>query len=348
MSPLAGVTIVETYSATAPLALRLAGALAGRIAADLGARVIKIAEDSDPVRNIAPFVGDVSATFAFLNARKTIDDGAPRWLAQADVAIADVAMWRNAVGLPPVTAVLSMFRHDAGPAPASEFTVMALGGLLDMVGDPQREPLKLGGHQAAYAAGLAAYAGIAAALCRPRLEGKLRAETVQVSMLDTLVWLNWKSVPSRASAHALTRSGMAAEWQVVRCADGFVALVYQEPDWAALCDIVGDERLRASRFLQRVERIRCSDEIVRIVEGKFLQLTRREVHDLALVRRIPLGPIWSPSELHVDPQVVARDFLLPATFGGRKAAMPRLPVLWNGKTLSPDLVRAHPGETVLA
>jgi crotonobetainyl-CoA:carnitine CoA-transferase CaiB-like acyl-CoA transferase len=338
MSPLAGISIVETYAADAPLALRLAGGLAGRIAADLGARVVKVEHEADPVRHVAPLVGDTSTTFAFLNAGKTIARDAAQPLARADAVITDAAAWQSTDGLGPIAAVLSMFRHDAAHVPASEFGIMALGGLLDMVGDPQREPLKLGGHQAAYAAGLAAYTGLAAALCRPREAAGFPAETIHVSMLDTLVWLNWKSVPSRATAKPLTRTGAAAEWQVVRCADGFVALVYQEPDWAALCDIVDDARLRAPLFLDRVERIRRSAEIVLIVEEKFLTLTRREIHALALARRIPLGPIWSPRELASDPQTTSRHFLAAITLGGRKAMIPRLPVIWTGAMFMPGEV----------
>ncbi|MBI3197597.1 MAG: CoA transferase, partial [Rhodospirillales bacterium] len=53
---------------------------------------------------------------------------------------------------------------DAAARPVSEFAILALGGLLHMVGEPERKPLRLGGHQASYAAGLTAFTGLAAAL----------------------------------------------------------------------------------------------------------------------------------------------------------------------------------------
>lgn len=245
------------------------------------------------------------------------------------MAITDTASLKSWSNRPPVVAALSLFKN-ASEQPASEFTVMALGGLLDMVGDPQRAPLKLAGHQAAYAAGLAAYTGIAGALCRPRVDGRIPPDTVLVNMLDVVVWLNWKSVPSRADQPRLSRGGDTAEWQVVRCADGFVALVYQEPDWAALCDIVDDDRLRTPELAQRPARIRRAREIAAIVEEKFLTLTRREIHAHALARRIPLGPVWSPRELAGDPQNTSRAFFETANVDGRAVTMPRLPALWNG------------------
>jgi crotonobetainyl-CoA:carnitine CoA-transferase CaiB-like acyl-CoA transferase len=341
--PLADITVVEAFAPGANLALRLAGAMAGRIAADCGARVLVHEPDDDPLRKVAPFVGGTSAIHAFLNRGKAIvpaRNAAPG-IAAADVVILDAAAAREPHERPPIVAALSMFRAD-GAQPASEFTVMALGGLLDMVGDPSRAPLRLAGHQAAYAAGLAAYTGIAAALCRPRVGGRIPADTVRVSMLDVVIWLNWKSVPSRPGQPKLTRSGDTAEWQVVRCADGFVALVYQEPDWAALCDIVDDARLREPSLLQRPERIRRSREIAAIVEERFLTLTRREIHARALARRIPLGPIWSPGELASDPQTMARDFLRVEQVEGRAVTMPRLPVLWSNASLdaAPALAQA--------
>jgi crotonobetainyl-CoA:carnitine CoA-transferase CaiB-like acyl-CoA transferase len=333
--PLADITIVEVYSPGVNLALRLAGAMAGRIAADCGARVIVAEAEDDPLHGIAPFVGKTSAIAAFLNRGKQIVPAreAAQHLGAAEVAIMDGKAARDLRHRSPIVASLSMFKGEVDE-PASEFTVMALGGLLDLVGDPARAPLKLGGHQAAYAAGLAAYTGIAAALCRPRVDGKLPRETVHVSMLDMVVWLNWKSVSVRPGEPALTRTGDAAEWQVVRCRDGFVALVYQEPDWTALCDIVDDARLRTSDLAQRTERIRRAREIAAIVEERFLTLTRREIHELALSRRIPLGPIWSPREVAEDPQTTSRGFLETASVDGRSVTIPRLPVLWNGRPLS--------------
>ncbi|WP_343712552.1 CoA transferase [Inquilinus sp.] len=334
--PLAGVTIVESYAPEAPLMLRLAGGLAGRIAADLGAGVTVLEGPAgDPLR------GEAGAVFAFLGAGKRyLPSGgasADRLLRTADAAILDAGPDRPRDRLPPVVALLSPFAEDAGAAPASEFTLMALSGLLDLVGDPEREPLKLAGHQAAYAAGLAAFTGIAAALCRPATR-----RTVRVHVLDTLVWLNWKSLPMTL-APPPTRAGADAEWQVLRCADGWVALVYQEPDWPILRDFVGDPRLAAPDFATRAGRLGRIGEVARIIEAKFLTLTRRQLHDIALDRRLPLGPVWSPREVRAEAQSLARGFPAPV---GDESAVPRLPVIWGGRTFGPGAIPAAAGEAV--
>lgn len=336
MRPLAGVTIVESYTPEAPLMLRLAGGLAGRIAADLGARVMVLEGPAgDPLRRQA------GSVFAFLGAGKrylpAAEASAGKLLQVADAAILDAGPDHPRDALPPIVALLSPFGAEVEAAPASEFTLMALGGLLDLVGDPDREPLKLAGHQAAYAAGLAAFTGIAAALCRPQSR-----ETVRVNVLDAMVWLNWKSLPMTA-APPPTRTGADAEWQVLRCADGWVALVYQEPDWPTLRDFVDDPRLSAPEFASRAGRLQRIGEVARIIEARFLTLTRRELHDIALERRLPLGPVWSPREVRMETQSVARHF---PSAPGEDGTVPRLPVLWGGRIFSPGPAPAPIGEAV--
>src|SRR5882762_7498718 len=70
--PLARFTIVEANDADVPLCLRLATSLAAKIAADLGAEVIKVEPPGgDPVRRAPPHLpAGESALFQFLNTSK--------------------------------------------------------------------------------------------------------------------------------------------------------------------------------------------------------------------------------------------------------------------------------------
>ncbi len=349
MRPLDGVTLLETSSAACPLALRLAISMAGRIAADLGADVVKVeAGDGDPVRRIPPFVGGIGALFAFLNAgKRSIAVSSsdlrilPRLIATADAVVLDDGLYRQQTVAcdAQVAAVLSMFSPCVPPGiPASEFTVMALGGLLDLIGDPQRQPLRMGGHQAAYAAGLAAYTGIAAALCR-NVDGRVPPEVIEVSLLDTVIWLNWKSAAIAVLGRPVPRrSGRVSAWPVVRCLDGWIAVIYADTDWPALRDLIDNPRLADPCFATREGRGRHADELSGIVERAFGHLSRRAIQALAVERRLPLGPVLSPQELTTDPQVVARGFLHRVPLSDEIAAMPRLPVLWGGQSFPPGQV----------
>src|SRR5258708_6874513 len=70
--PLQRFTIVEVNDRDVPLCLRLAASLAGKIAADLGATVLKIEPPGgDPVRRAPPLLPQgESALFQFLNTSK--------------------------------------------------------------------------------------------------------------------------------------------------------------------------------------------------------------------------------------------------------------------------------------
>src|SRR6185295_11012705 len=70
--PLARFTVLEVNDRDMPICLRLAASLAAKIAADLGATVLKIeAPGGDPVRRMPPLLSQgESALFQFLNTSK--------------------------------------------------------------------------------------------------------------------------------------------------------------------------------------------------------------------------------------------------------------------------------------
>lgn len=323
-APLADITIIEAVRSDAPPALALAAGLCGRIAADLGARVMcaeggALRDENDAVR-------------AFLGVGKKRLHGAETatlvrdFASSATAIVVDDASYRAVAGDfgDAIPVVIAMHRQGES-RPASEFTVEAQSGLLDLVGDPEREPLRLGGHQTAYAAGLAAYLGLIAALSRrtPAQRGPVR-----VNVLDVAVWLNWKTLGATLrNGTSPTRPGKRAEWAVAACADGHVALVYRAAEWKALLAATDDARLRDERFQSGPGRRANAAELNAILADVFSRMTRSELRDLALNRRLPFGPVWSPAELLDDAHMRAREFF--------KDGMPRLPVLWNGRTFAP-------------
>lgn len=331
-------TLLEAPTRDCPLPLRIAMAMTGRIAVDLGARVVKVVgSDGDPLFGLGARGSEEGALSRFLSARKqTLHLGDVKGNALAaiaadtDAVITNRASNREGGDLPSdVVVELSCFANDdAGKV--SEFTVAALAGLLSMVGDPDREPLKLAGHQPAYALGLSAYLGLAAALYARDFGGATRREIVRANLMDTIVWLNWKAIPMPgADAEPQMRAGAGGEWQVVRCADGYVAIVYQEADWERLCTALDDPRLRDPALAVRVGRLREAGRVASLIEENLLHLTRAEIRQLAIEHRLPLGPVWSPSELTTDTQYAGREFFAADAHGGSR--VPGLPMMVNGQ-----------------
>jgi crotonobetainyl-CoA:carnitine CoA-transferase CaiB-like acyl-CoA transferase len=341
-APLAGFVVVEANAARASTLTRLATAMAGKIAADMGATVIKVEPATgDPLRRLPPFLerageAEESALFSFLNTSKQLapEGRLDDLLRGADAVLTDDPVL--AAATPPVRVLVTPFGGDVVPEPpVEEIDVLALGGVLDIIGEPDREPLKLGGHQAAYTTGLAAFTGMVAALARLARDGA--GETVEVAAVEVARWANWKTFAERLyTGKVPSRRGGAAEWQVIPCRDGHVALVYLEKDWPVIGRLVGDPALLEPRLGTRAGRIENALEIVDRVKPWFATRTRRDIYGEAKRQGLPLGPVWSLDELATDAQYQAQEFvqaLRDPALG--EVLMPTVPVVWNGGRFAP-------------
>jgi crotonobetainyl-CoA:carnitine CoA-transferase CaiB-like acyl-CoA transferase len=304
--PLFGKNVLEYAEEGTPPSICRAIALAGRLAVDLGADV--------------RFLGA---------AMDALYEGAPAYLGLGKQPASEIngvtALLTSPAGSNAAEAhakvLISLWPEGDGVRPSSAFTIMASSGLLDIVGEPKRSPLKLPGRQLDLSAGLAAFTAMSALMlgAKPGL--------ARVSLYDVAVWLNWKNlVMAHLTGKSPSRKGRAGEWQTLRCKDGWIGLVYRESDWPAVKRLIGDPALDAPELEDRGERRRRAAWIADRAEAAFAKLTRDEIADFARRNRIPIGPVRSPTELLDDPQYAARDFFLETPAG----AMPRLPLLWNG------------------
>jgi crotonobetainyl-CoA:carnitine CoA-transferase CaiB-like acyl-CoA transferase len=349
--PLARFTVLEVNDRDMPICLRLAASLAAKIAADLGATVLKIeAPGGDPVRRMPPLLSQgESALFQFLNTSKRslvldlASDAGRKSLAEhlegADAVLfeepASIAAMARAGRATPIEIAAFPVEMNASARPVSEFTLLALSGLLHMVGEPDRKPLRLGGHQASYAAGLTAFTGLSAALAA-RDAGQ-RPKSVRVSLAEVLQWVNWKAASGAdAAGTSPGREGKSSEFQIVPCRDGHVAIVYTVTQWPATRTLIGDPRLCDARFDTRAGRRKHIAELYEILTPWFADKTRAEIQAQAQAKGVPFGPVFSPAELLETEQYVARGFLAELahpTLG--RLRLPQLPVQWNGRSFAP-------------
>jgi crotonobetainyl-CoA:carnitine CoA-transferase CaiB-like acyl-CoA transferase len=356
--PLQRFTVVEVNDRAVndkdvPLCLRLAVSLAGKIAADLGATVLKIEPPGgDPVRRAPPMLGATgseSALFQFLNTSKrslvldlATQEGRAALSKLLDTAHAvlfeepaSIAALARAGRATPIEVAAFPLEMEAGRRAVSEFTILALGGLLHMVGEPERKPLRLGGHQASYAAGLTAFTGLATALAA-RDAGR-PAPSVRVSLTEVMQWVNWKAASgAEATGESPGREGKQSEFQIVPCRDGHVAVVYTVTQWPATRTLIGDPRLDDPKFATRAGRRRNIAGLYEIILPWFADKTRAEIQQQAQSKGVPFGPVFSPAELLATEQYVARGFLADVahpTLG--RLRLPQLPVQWNGRSFAP-------------
>ena len=310
-APFAGRRVLDLSAQALQRPHALAIAMACRLAASFGAEVVRPAAEGDKLAGMPPLLPDgSSAVERFLLVGRV-----PEATGRFDAAIGDTDSLREVDA--PLGIRISVFGSGDDP-PMSELGLMALSGVLAAVQPEQGTPARLGGHQVAYAAGLSAFTALA---------GGLRAgrpESVDVSIFDVACWLNWKAAASALLLGSPAASGQQrSDWHTLPAADGHVALVYMVKDWPALRDMVGDERLSDPRFATQRGRLENQKALDAVLGPWFAIRSRAEITRLAQARRIPIGPVLSPSELLQDKQHRARAFI---GAGG----MPRLPLLWDG------------------
>ncbi len=206
---------------------------------------------------------------------------------------------------------------------ASEASCFAESAIAELLGDPEHPPLIPRGR---YAAGTAGY-GVIAAACA--LATKVRRfadrDVAVVDLAGTLAWVNWKAASLGEMGHEMSRQGVGAEWPVIPCADGFIALVYQERDWPAIIRMTGDERLRDEKFSSFKGRAIHRDAYMQIIRDWSLGLSKREIMALFLEYEIPAAPVMTEADLLSDALLVHREaFSRESRSDGATCQSPRL------------------------
>ncbi|MEI5686980.1 CaiB/BaiF CoA transferase family protein [Sphingomonas kyungheensis] len=334
--PLAGLKVLE-------LARILAGPWAGQVLADLGATVTKVESPAgDDTRSWGPpFVdypdgGRDAAYFHACNRGKTshvIDFTTAAGQAQvrALAAGADVLIENFKVGglakygldyaslstLNPrlVYCSITGFGQD-GPYAARagyDFIVQGMSGMMDLTGDPDGAPQKIGVAMADITTGLYAVIAIQAALAMRERTG--RGQWIDMALLDSMTGVLANQAANYfASGVTPARVGNAhlnvCPYAVFETGDGwFILAVGNDGQFRRFCAIAGidaDDPRYASNALRLANR-----------EALFAQITaatRTFARDDLLARLaaagVPAGPINSVEQALTDPQIAARGLVI--------------------------------------
>lgn len=318
------------------LSYTYAGAIAGRLAADAGAKVVLIEPPGGhPLRMQGPFRDDrpdpeTSTPHLHANAGKrsvVVDldadpETANRLVVSGDVFITDLPAvilerlgltWDSLRRLHPalLMAQISSF-GDTGPYrayAATNLVAMALGGQLKITGDPGRPPLCNFGAQAEYQAGLAAFAAVVANLL-------LRDETGEGEYLDLSIQ---DIVATNLEGRSLTfnlgvmaeRAGLnvSAVYGVYPCADGWVFLSAFAPAlWEQLKEAASLSELEDERFATQAARLEHNDELQAILTAWTLSKTGDELRRISQ-KGYPVTVAETPAGLLRSEQWAARKFV---------------------------------------
>lgn len=310
--PLAGLTVVEWSRS-------VAGAYAGRVLADAGARVVRFGADEalDGRERLAEYLHSGKAAGA---------GGVAAALAeQADVAILEFpdapppALLESAAA--PVVAAVTPWGLR-GPwagtgRPWSELTLQAEAGALLTRGLSDREPVMSGSDECRWIAGSMAAGAVVAAL-----HGGPRRLLLDVPLLEVTAYSSTMFQTVSAAVCATPRETPSARRRLIpsveQAADGWVGfnlasaqnhldflVLIERPEW------LDDPQM--TTFLGRYERY---DEFTSAVRAWTTRHTVAEIVELAGLFRIPCAPVHNGQTIAEDPQVVARGVVAPNPGGG--------------------------------
>jgi crotonobetainyl-CoA:carnitine CoA-transferase CaiB-like acyl-CoA transferase len=333
--PLDGITILD-------LSRVLSGPYCTMLAGDMGARVIKI---EHPVRGDdtrqwgPPFVDTESAYYLSINRNKesvAVDFKTAggraiieRLAARADVIVenfrpgtldaANLGYTTLAARHPSLIWVsISGFgqngprRDEAG----YDAVAQAEGGLMSVTGTPDGPAVRLGVAIADIAAGMFAFQGMLLALIARGRNG--RGQLVDVSLMDSVAalltyqagrWLTTGDVPVRTGNRHMT----IAPYDTFDAADGTVVLaVGNDAQWRRLCDALGRLDLAEdARYSTNELRVKDYTALRVTLSGLFRNRARAELIHVLREAGVPCGSVRSIDEALSDPQIIAREMVLP-------------------------------------
>jgi crotonobetainyl-CoA:carnitine CoA-transferase CaiB-like acyl-CoA transferase len=378
-APLSGIRVLE-------LARVLAGPWAGQILADLGAEVVKVERSGagDDTRGWGPpFVpgadgGRLSSAYyhACNRGKRSIavdfESEQGRRVVRKLARRSDVVLENFKVGGLSrfgldyaglaaenpglVYCSITGFGQDGPYAQRAGYDLMiqGLGGIMDITGEPDREPMRTGVAYADVFTGVYSALAVVAALFERERTG--RGCHIDTALLDTQVSvLANQALSYLVTGEAPKRMGNAhpavVPYQAFPVADGHMIIaVGNDGQFQKLCAIIGAAGLAADpRYRSNADRVHNRATLIPAIAAETVKFSRAELLDKCEAAGVPAGPINSIADVFHDPQVIARGMRIerpsaaakggsipgvrtPITIDGWRAASDRAPPLLGEHT----------------
>jgi crotonobetainyl-CoA:carnitine CoA-transferase CaiB-like acyl-CoA transferase len=375
--PLHGLRVLE-------LARILAGPWAGQILADLGADVIKVERKGtgDDTRSWGPpFVAAAdgghlgAAYFHSTNRGKRsieldFESEYGRRIVKKLAARSDVLIENFKVGglakfgldyasLAPdnprlIYCSVTGFGQNGPYASRAGYDLMAqgMGGYMDLTGNPDGEPMRIGVPASDLFTGVYSAVGILAALARREKTG--RGGLVDTALVDSTVGtlanqaLNYfvsGTVPHRiGNAHP-----NIVPYQVFPVADGEVIIASaNDSQFVKVCGVLGvPELANEPAYKDNKGRLSRRAEIVGRISALTKKFTRAELLQKLEAVGVPAGPINDLEHVFSDPQVVYRGMrITPPSAAAKDGTIPgvRTPIMLDGAPMAAEHPSPRLGE----
>ena len=327
--PLEGVRILD-------LSRVYAGPAGSMILGDLGAEVIRVEhpENTDSMRGWVPFVNGESTYYMSANRNKKsvtlnlkTEKGKKLFLQMAEKA--DVVMENFKTGTMERMGLsyeqLKKRKEDiilcsitgygqTGPyhmEPGFDPVIQAIGGLMDITGDPEGEPMRVGVPVVDMMTSQYVAIGILSALRQRDLTGKgqhldIALLDVQVSALANIAssYLNTGTISKRIG----NNHSYIVPYQVFQTKDRpLMVCAGNDRLFEKLCHALGKpEWAQDEKFKTNNKRVENREELTEKIQAVFHEKTADEWYDILAKAGVPSGQVNNVEQVFHHPQVKAR------------------------------------------
>jgi benzylsuccinate CoA-transferase BbsE subunit len=350
------------------------GWLPGRLLADLGAEVVRVRTPRtglDPRRGPDVEIADgvtLGADYLVATLGQRVEQFDPaepagaRRLAElldgADLLLTDQAPEQLAEWAPVLDRERPRLVHVAispygldGPyaeRPATDLTLLAAGGLLNLAGQPDRAPVHAAGGLAGFAGGLHATVGALIALLERNDSGEGQLvdvsaqQAVTHSLENAIQYADLQGFVRGRTAGTPTEAGDG----LFRCQDGWIYLVAglggTPLGWPGLLSWLEEygidtTDLASDRWQDRDWRrsLEAATSFRELFEAFTSAHPKAELYESGQRHRVSLAPVATPSDLLANPQLVERGFFRTVPAGDRRITVPGAPYRFDGVDVGP-------------
>ncbi|MFL2626724.1 MAG: CaiB/BaiF CoA transferase family protein [Dehalococcoidia bacterium] len=315
------------------LSNRVSGSYASKLLASLGAYVIKVEKPNigDRSRSIGPFMlksmyKESSLLFKYLNIGKksiTLDitTTTGRKIFQDLLSVVDIVIddsnteiLVNTICISNPSIILSSISDFGKNGPyggfkGNDLINQGLSGLLQTMGLPSKEPLKVGGNSGEYAVGISMFSGILISLLF-RDSSVLGNNIVETSGLQTLALAQ---IHNSINSQFRGEDNVRRDSPLLKAKNGWVTMGLatgsRDDTWHNFCQILEmPELINDSRFSSMELRRKNESELNQILEEWVLNQDKEEIyHKLQNISTIA-GYVAEPEDLLHSDQLLEREF----------------------------------------
>jgi crotonobetainyl-CoA:carnitine CoA-transferase CaiB-like acyl-CoA transferase len=199
---------------------------------------------------------------------------------------------------------------------AMDLIIQAVGGIADVTGFPDGDPVKTGAAVADFAGGTHLAAGILAALYHRERTGE--GQYVEVSLHDAIfpalvsqlaVQYRNPEAPSRTGNR---HGGLAkSPYNIYETSDGYVAILCaSDQHWETLLELIGREDLRDDpQFETNTKRVENVDDVDAIIQDWTKDREKYRIEEALTSAGLPCGAVRTVEEVVNDPHLEAREMV---------------------------------------